>query len=292
MGLLQADKVRYYHPLDSTTESTKSLAWSGPGAGASFAAGKVDSAVATTSAPAQARLTYLPASTYGNLSGSGHFACAFWTSGLFDPDLDNHEVDIGFGNVDGINGLRNGFKLRNSGGSLIFFGTWTGLSAAHAVTSPPSDGGWHFVVLDLALETNWRLRTSFDGVPFTDEGLFTSGLVPDSDSRTFIQVIRTSGAPETRLDEVAVWSDHDLFTSQELANLYDLGDAFGLGLDQYEEQYGAPICWQATAEMPDGTIWRDSGCGPCPQVIRVPRGACRIVVTDGEKPAAPRIVEG
>jgi len=63
-------------------------------------------------------------------------------------------------------------------------------------------------------------------------------------------------------------------------------------MDQYENNYGAPICWQATATMPDGTVWRDSGSGPCPAVIRVPRGASDIVVTDEGRQVHPRIQEG
>jgi len=35
-----------------------------------------------------------------------------------------------------------------------------------------------------------------------------------------------------------------------------------------------------------------SGCGPCPPVVRVPRGASDVVVTDDGMPAGPRIVEG
>ena len=291
MALLQHDKVLYYHPLDDAVEATKSLTWSGPGGGADFAAGKVDDAVRTASSPSQARLTYLPASAYGNLSGSTHFACAFWVSGLFAPDSNSRQVEVGFGNSDDINGLRNGLKLRNTS-SATCYATWTGLSTAKVVTSEPSDGGWHFVVLDLALEATWRLRTSFDGAPFTDEGLYSSGLVPDSDSRAFVQAIRASGAPEVRLDEVAIWSGHDLFTNEELVNLYDLGATFGDGLDKYDENFGAPVCWQATARMPDGSAWRDSGCGPCPPVVRVPRGASDVVVTDDGAPARPRVEEG
>jgi len=292
MGLLQSESVLYYHPLDDLAEATKSLVWSSSG-GFDFPSGKVGNAMRASTSLSQARVTYSPASTYGNLGGSTHFACAFWTSGLFDPDYDNHQIDVGFGNLDDINGLRNGFKLRNSGGTLSCYGTWIGLSSAKPISSShPTDGGWHFVVMDLDLEATWRLRVSFDGQPFADEGLFGTSNIPDSDSRTFIQTVRAAGAPEMRADEVAVWSGHDTFTSEELANLYDLGETFGEGLDKYEEHYGAPICWQATAVMPDGTVWRDSGSGPCPHAIRVPRGAADVVVTDDGRVARPRIVEG
>ena len=98
------------------------------------------------------------------------------------------------------------------------------------------------------------------------------------------------------MDELVLWSGDktafDQFTTEELANLNDLADTFGDPMDQYENNYGAPICWQATATMPDGTVWRDSGSGPCPAVIRVPRGAADIVVTDEGRPAHPRIQEG
>jgi len=292
MGLLQSENALYYHPLDDLVEATKSLVWSSSG-GFDFPSGKVGNAMRASTSLSQARVTYSPASTYGNLIGSTRFACAFWTSGLFDPDYDNHQIDVGFGNLDDINGLRNGFKLRNSGGTLSCYGTWIGLSSAKPISSShPTDGGWHFVVMDLELEATWRLRVSFDGQPFADEGLFGASNIPDSDGRTFIQTVRAPGAPEMRVDEVAVWSGHDTFTSEELANLYDLGETFGEGLDKYEEHYGAPICWQATAVMPDGTVWRDSGGGPCPHIIRVPRGAADVVVTDDGRVVRPRIVEG
>ena len=101
-----------------------------------------------------------------------------------------------------------------------------------------------------------------------------------------------TGEAAITIDEVAVWSGHDLFASEELANLYDLGETFGEGLDQYDEHYGAPICWQATAVMPDGTVWRDSGPGPCPAVIRTPAGARDVVVTDDGRLVKPRVMEG
>jgi len=50
--------------------------------------------------------------------------------------------------------------------------------------------------------------------------------------------------------------------------------------------------WQAARRKPGGTVWRDSGSGPCPAVVRVPRGAADVVVTDDGKAAKPRIQEG
>jgi hypothetical protein len=67
--------------------------------------------------------------------------------------------------------------------------------------------------------------------------------------------------------------------------------------------FGAEVEFRASASseisaaalngwMPDGSPWRDSGCGPCPPVIRVPRGASDVAVTDDGMPANPRITEG
>jgi hypothetical protein len=53
----------------------------------------------------------------------------------------------------------------------------------------------------------------------------------------------------------------------------------------------APVCWQATAEMPNGDVWRDSGSGQCPLVLRVPLHAKNLVVTDNGKLVHPRIIK-
>jgi len=87
-------------------------------------------------------------------------------------------------------------------------------------------------------------------------------------------------------------STFDVFTTQELANLNDLANTFGDTMNLFQENFGAPLCWQATATMPDGSIWRDSGTGPCPAVVRVPKGADDIMVTDGGRRVSPRIAEG
>lgn len=58
-----------------------------------------------------------------------------------------------------------------------------------------------------------------------------------------------------------------------------------------EKAPGAGVCWRAEAMLPDGQTWRDSGDGPCPDMIRVPPGAADIlVVTDDGRPVGPRII--
>jgi len=143
--------------------------------------------------------------------------------------------------------------------------------------------GWHFYVLDAERSGgDWIYRGSMDGAPFTVKPPIAGSAVSGGWTKATVGVNDAS-----LVDEVAMWKDADLFTTKELQNLHDLADTFGLGLDQYGDQYEAPICWQATAVLPDGTVWRDSGCGPCPAVIRVPRGATDIVVTRGP-PSLPQ----
>ena len=159
-------------------------------------------------------------------------------------------------------------------------------------------GGEHMLVLDFEHtgSGNWNLRTSLDGGAFVNQGAQDSGSRTTSPTTLGPGVSIDGGESGQWVDELAMWSGDkstfDSFTTQELANLYDLADTFGETMDQYSENYDAPICWQATATMPDGTVWRDSGSGPCPAVIRVPRGATDIVVTDEGRSMSPRIIEG
>ena len=88
-----------------------------------------------------------------------------------------------------------------------------------------------------------------------------------------------------------MYVNNTTFTGAELDNMYDLANTFGEPLNQYQQNFGAPICWQATATV-GGKLWHDSGSGPCPPVIRVPKGASALVVTDDGMPANPRVLEG
>lgn len=147
---------------------------------------------------------------------------------------------------------------------------------------------WHFYVLDLERSgSDWILRHSVDGAAFTTEAALTGAAFSNSPSDGGILANGT-----TEVDDTAIWLDLAApFTSTELQNLYDLGNTFGEGLDQYSQNFlSTPVCWQATAMMPDGTVWRDSGSGPCPPVVRVPQGAEDVVVTDNGNKVAPRVI--
>lgn len=191
--------------------------------------------------------------------------------------------------------IERGYKAEITATGISFSGQDGGATASWTLSGligTLNDGSEHFLVLDFENEggTTWRLKTSVDGADFVDQGTQT-GPTPASVTDTDPNIVLSDASATTWADEVVMWVGHDEFNSFQLENLFDLGDVFGQGMEQYGEHYDAPICWQATA-LVNGQPWCDSGSGPCPAVIRVPKGASDVVVTDDGKPAAPRVVEG
>jgi hypothetical protein len=196
--------------------------------------------------------------------------------------------------------VERGYKIDMTPTTISLGGTtavWSGAGIA-ALMASLNDGLDHLLVLDFenTAGTTWLLRTSLDGAPWISQGTQTSGTQVVATTNTAPKLEIAAGEAGQWIDELVLWvgdkAAFALFASDELANLQDLADVFGAPMNQYEEYFGAPICWQATARMPDGSSWRDSGCGPCPPVVRVPRGATDVVVTDDGTAASPRIVEG
>ena len=176
--------------------------------------------------------------------------------------------------------------------------TWSGAAIATPLMSTMNDGSDHLLVLDFENTggTDWTLNTSLDGLAFITQGTQTSGTQAVTTVDTAPSLDIAVGSSGQWIDELVMWCGDktifDIFTTQELLNLNDLAATFGEPMNQFEENFGAPICWQATARMPDGSVWRDSGSGSCPPVVRVPRGAEDIVVTDDGMSVSPRVVEG
>ena len=79
-----------------------------------------------------------------------------------------------------------------------------------------------------------------------------------------------------------------IFTNDIAGATRPIGPSFDIGA--FEAQT-APICWQATAIVA-GRPWQASGAGQCPTVIRVPKGAQGVIVTDNGQEIHPRIIEG
>ncbi len=195
--------------------------------------------------------------------------------------------------------VERGYSITMTATTLALGGTtatWNDAGIA-SLMSTMNDGSDHLLVLDFENSgTDWTLNTSVDGAAWVDQGIQNTGSQAVTTADTPPVASLTNPDIGQWIDELVMWSGDKLlfeqFTTQELANLNDLGDVFGDTMDQFESNFAAPICWQATAKMPDGSVWRDSGSGPCPPVVRVPRGADDIVVTDDGHRVSPRIIEG
>lgn len=192
--------------------------------------------------------------------------------------------------------IERGYKVQITATGIDFSGEGSATVASWTLTSlinTLNNSTPHFLVLDFELDTApniWRLRTSIDGLAFEDQGTRvgpTAASVIDTDPN----VVLTSAASDAYADEIVMYVNNTTFTGAELDNMFDLADTFGAPLDQYQQNFGAPICWQATATV-DGKPWHDSGSGPCPPVIRVPKGASDLVITDDGMPVSPRVLEG
>jgi hypothetical protein len=169
--------------------------------------------------------------------------------------------------------------------------TWSG-AAIDSLMSTLNNTAMHLLVMDFQHEGGgtWRLRTSVDGAAFTNQGTGSgTQSLAAADSNPSL-ALDNPGQEDQWVDELVMWAGNDQFASEELANLHDLADTFGAPMNEYEENYGAPICWQATATV-NGQPWSDSGSGSCPQIIRVPKGAKDVVITDDGKIVHPRVME-
>ncbi len=192
--------------------------------------------------------------------------------------------------------MERGYKAEITATGIDFSGNGGGATASWTLgglIATLNDGGEHFLVMDFELTTGpniWTLKTSIDGAAFVSQGTQT-GPTAASVTDTDPNVTMADAASDAFADEVVMYVGQTEFTSAQLDNMYDLGNTFGEGLDQFEEFFGAPLCWQATATI-DGKAWRDSGSGPCPPVVRVPNGASDVVITDDGMPVSPRILEG
>jgi len=287
-GFLQNSKVLWYHPCDSAADG-QSVSWV-PGpywtTALNYTAGGKVSNYTVSSTGGFAAITDGDAGSYGNWDSADSITVAFWCYNVYSSGL-----GLGFSTGSGANnGSLQWLNFRGNYGGDIHWYFGTGGPATYSGLATMSANNWHLVVLDLRAPSGGKyteLRQSLDGGAWALHSPTNFYVPSGSPAGTVLRCDSIS-----RLDEAVVWKDADLFTTDELANLHDLADAFGLGMDQYGEQYEAPICWQATAVMPDGTVWRDAGCGPCPAVIRVPRGAADVVVTDEGRIANPRIIEG
>ena len=233
-----------------------------------------------------ASLTAPTPAAYPDAIGATRVAVAFWCN---SPTKGDATITI-----------NRSYSIELTATSISLGGTtavWddAGITTLMDDTTGLNDGTDHLLVMDFVNTggTNWNLQTSVDGVAFIDQGAQDSGtqIVTTVTTDPNVSLSDPLGDSEQWVDELVMWVDNELFSSEELDNMYELANTFGEPMDEYQGKFGAPVCWQATGTV-NGRSWGMSGAGPCPAVIRIPRGAHDIVVTDNGKSAAPRIIEG
>ena len=101
-----------------------------------------------------------------------------------------------------------------------------------------NDGLSHLLILDFehTVGGSWNLSTSVDGEPWIDQGAGTgTRSIDPSGSDPNLDI--ADGKSDQWLDELVMWagdqSTFDKFTNEELVNLYNLANTFGLEMDQY-----------------------------------------------------------
>lgn len=217
MAIINANKLVFYHPCDSLTDAdsvvwTNGLLWGGD---VQFVTGKVGNAIQPADGTGDMGIA-----GYGDYTGAARITTALWGKDLANS---GGVCNIGFAG-----GVYQIVQIYGPNVAMWIGGgqdnEWRNIMAA----AP----GWHFYVLDLERSGgNWILRHSIDGAAWTTESPKAGNAMSGSPTQTHIAV--TSGG---WADEIAAWMDADLFTSEELQDLYNLGSSGGAGLDQYDNK--------------------------------------------------------
>ena len=109
-----------------------------------------------------------------------------------------------------------------------------------AVMAALNDGTPHLLIIDFEHQGggSWILHTSIDGEPYVDQGLQNSGNQNNNPSTIAPSITLNNPNPVNQwAEEVVMWADAPLFDSDDLANLFELGDTFGLNMDQFVEVF-------------------------------------------------------
>lgn len=234
---LQPNKVIFYHPFDDFTEQTRGFVWSDYDDNSHFVSGVLTSGIQTDIGSQVSRLIY-PDSTYDSLSSASGFTIALWVSGFLNSDTDQRSIIIGMADNIATPDIKNAISLAKSSTTDGFhIDSFINGNYRRIVWTPPpsNDPGWHFFVIDLRHETPyWRHRVSLDGGAWIDLGVNTDSSIPDVSTGPIIR-IRDNTTIKTPVDEVILWGGNELFTSQELSNLYELSNTYNSTMDLYQE---------------------------------------------------------
>jgi hypothetical protein len=237
------ENVLYYHSLDSFTEYTQSIAWSG--VAGDFVSGIIGSSGLGVLTGGNQYVETNTSPNYDNVNGVEHLTIAFWSSGFFSDDSQIKAVVAHFGNASDFDRSSLGISRVSVNSYQPRISMQCNASGIYFTYVPlyPLDSGLHFTVIDLTYESGssgWRHRISIDGSGWQDLGVNTFDGTINSNASFRIEFIDVLGSP-TILDEVIVWSGSEIFTNQELSNLYDLYDVYGLSMDQYTSIFGSGI---------------------------------------------------
>lgn len=242
-GFLSNEYVLYYHPLDDFIEFTENLAWSSTGGDdADILSTLLTSGIRTAAGDSVYQMVYPPGTPYDTLFNASGTTCAMWVSGFLGGDSDDRQISIGIANNS--NSFRDGFtltKTTSSSGFRIDGTFFTILKTKNWIPPPSNDSGWHFFILDLRYETSgWRHRVSLDGNEWINLGVNDHTGVFSANPRPSIKIFDHVTGPKIVLDEVILWGDNDLFTNDELSNLYELFNTYNTTMDQYINTFGTP----------------------------------------------------
>lgn len=163
---------------------------------------------------------------YPDGSGNDHIATAFWTR---NPSSGDASVSV-----------TRDFTINVSSGQIDLDGSvvWSG-SAIDTLTAQLNTSSNVFVVLDAEHTSggNWVLKTSLNGSAFTDQGSGVGTKLPAAFSSNDAALMLDNPDGEDQwIDELILWaggSGFSTFTTEELGNLYDLGNTLGLPMYQY-----------------------------------------------------------
>lgn len=236
-GLLNDQYVRYYHPVDNLTEYTQDVAWTGTTT--DFVPSILTSGIKPNNTTA--RIDQALGGDYNDIENVSGFTMATWVSGFLSSDGYYRYVYVGFGN--GGNTARNTIRIYKDHPTVQIAVEIEGTPAYKDWTpTPPSDDDWHLIVADARYETSgWRHRVSLDGSGWVDLGVDSQTSVPGVDERTHIFLLRENSSASFIVDETVFWGGNDLFTTQELSNLYELYNTYAATMDQYSTTFGTLV---------------------------------------------------
>lgn len=166
----------------------------------------------------------LMGSGYPSMSGYTRVAACMWARNLTAP-------------VSAVT-IERGYSIVMNSGSIVLGGsaTWDDGDIATLMNSL-NDGYSHFLVLDFEnTGSDWNLKTSVDGVTWTDQGNQNTGSLSPVLTDTSGEVSITSPEPGQWIDEAVLWGGDKgtlaKFTDVQLGNLYSMASS-GLTMDQY-----------------------------------------------------------